>query len=158
MIIRFTDEFRKKYKKLETKLKESVDISPEEKAKIEVQIAEHKKKSNLYDKKQLPLKILANSWFGSYGAPYIFNWGDTDSAEETTCRGRQYLRLMVRHFTEKYGFRPLVMDTDGCNLAAPDNIDTLANGNVAINEKLKSELVVVNTLPELDTALAIVSP
>jgi hypothetical protein len=21
--------------------------------------------------KQLPLKILANSWFGSYGAPYI---------------------------------------------------------------------------------------
>jgi len=96
---------------------------PEELESIKKQIAEHKALANLYDKKQLPLKILANSWFGSYGAPYIFNWGDTDSAEETTCRGRQYLRLMVRHFTEKYGFRPLVMDTDGCNLAAPDNID-----------------------------------
>jgi hypothetical protein len=48
---------------------------------------------------------------GSYGAPYIFKWGDTDSAEETTCRGRQYLRLMVRHFTETHGFRALVGDS-----------------------------------------------
>jgi DNA polymerase elongation subunit (family B) len=55
--------------------------------------------ANLYDKKQLPLKILANSWFGSYGAPYIFNWV-TQIQLKTTCRGRQYLRLMVRHFTE----------------------------------------------------------
>jgi DNA polymerase elongation subunit (family B) len=65
----------------------------------------------LYDKKQLPLKILANSWFGAYGAPYIFNWGDSDCAEETTCRGRQYLRLMVKHFCEKYGFKALVGDS-----------------------------------------------
>ena len=116
---------KKKAKKLEAKLKENNDLTPEEIASIKKQIAEHKALANIYDKKQLPLKILANSWFGSYGAPYIFNWGDTDSAEETTCRGRQYLRLMVRHFTEKHGFRALVGDTDGFNFAFPDNIDDI---------------------------------
>lgn len=78
-----------------------------------------------YDKKQLPLKILANSFFGSFGASYLFNWGDVDCAEETTCRGRQYLRLMVKHFKEGYGFRPLVGDTDGYNFAIPDTVDEI---------------------------------
>jgi len=115
------------YKSLEKKLKEDgPNMSPTEIETLKKNIQEHKALANLYDKKQLPLKILANSWFGSYGAPYIFNWGDTDSAEETTCRGRQYLRLMVRHFTEKYGFRALVLDTDGCNFAAPDNLDSFS--------------------------------
>jgi DNA polymerase elongation subunit (family B) len=110
-------------KKLEKKLKEEGDKMTEAEIKsLKKEIQEHKALANIYDKKQLPLKILANSWFGSYGAPYIFNWGDTDSAEETTCRGRQYLRLMVKFFTEKYGFRALVLDTDGCNFAAPDNL------------------------------------
>ncbi|TXG84768.1 MAG: hypothetical protein E6R13_02735 [Spirochaetes bacterium] len=107
-------------------------MTPHELEAIKKQIAEHKAAANLYDKKQLPLKILANSWFGSYGAPYIFNWGDTDSAEETTCRGRQYLRLMVRHFTETHGFRALVGDTDGFNFSFPDNVNDIkyvAKGN-----------------------------
>ena len=116
---------KKKAKKLEAKLKENKDLTPEEVELLKKEIYEYKALANLYDKKQLPLKILANSWFGSYGAPYIFNWGDTDSAEETTCRGRQYLRLMVRHFTEKHGFRALVGDTDGFNFAFPDNIDEI---------------------------------
>ena len=90
-------------------------LTPERIAKAEAMIKTEKKLASDYDKKQLPLKILANSFFGAYGAPYIFNWGDTDCAEETTCRGRQYLRLMVKHFTEGYGFRPLVGDTDGFN-------------------------------------------
>lgn len=107
-------------------------LTPERIANAERMIAERKKLSSDYDKKQLPLKILANSFFGAYGAPYIFNWGDTDCAEETTCRGRQSLRLMVRHFTETHGFRPLVGDTDGFNFAIPDHIDTItyvAKGN-----------------------------
>lgn len=83
---------------------------------------EYEALKSLYDKKQLPLKILANSFFGSFGAPYLFPWGDTDCAEETTCRGRQYLRLMVRYFTER-GFRALVLDTDGVNFAMPKDID-----------------------------------
>jgi len=121
-----TGEEKAIYKGLEKKLKEEkANMTPEEISELKKQIDEHKALANLYDKKQLPLKILANSWFGSYGAPYIFNWGDTDSAEETTCRGRQYLRLMVRHFTEKHGFRALVGDTDGFNFAFPDNIDEI---------------------------------
>lgn len=112
------------YKKLEKKLEAEKDtLTEEEIIELKKEISEHKSLANLYDKKQLPLKILANSWFGSYGAPYIFNWGDTDSAEETTCRGRQYLRLMVRFFTEKYNFKALVLDTDGCNFSFPDNIN-----------------------------------
>ena len=122
-----TGDEKKKAKKLEKLIKpDPKTMTPEEIAEIEARvaamnkeeldeikkkIAEHKALANLYDKKQLPLKILANSWFGSYGAPYIFNWGDVDSAEETTCRGRQYLRLMVRHFTEKHGFKALVGDS-----------------------------------------------
>jgi DNA polymerase elongation subunit (family B) len=131
---------KKKAKKLQAKLdenkanmsKEEIEEIKKEIEAIKKEISEHKRLSNLYDKKQLPLKILANSWFGSYGAPYIFNWGDTDSAEETTCRGRQSLRLMVKFFYEKYNFKPLVLDTDGCNFSFPDNIDDikyLAKGN-----------------------------
>jgi len=116
---------KKIYKNLETKLKEEKTLLDKEKETLKKEIQEHKALANLYDKKQLPLKILANSWFGSYGAPYIFNWGDTDSAEETTCRGRQYLRLMVRHFTETHGFRALVGDTDGFNFSFPDNVNDI---------------------------------
>jgi len=124
---------KKKAKKLQVKLDENkANMTKEEIDAMKAEIAEHKRLSGLYDKKQLPLKILANSWFGSYGAPYIFNWGDTDSAEETTCRGRQSLRLMVRHFTEKHGFKPLVGDTDGFNFSFPDNVEQIkyvAKGN-----------------------------
>lgn len=136
-----TGKEKKKYKKLEVQIYgDSKKMTPEEMAEVKARtaamdpaeleaikkdIAEHKALANLYDKKQLPLKILANSWFGSYGAPYIFNWGDTDSAEETTCRGRQYLRLMVKHFTKKHGFRALVGDTDGFNFSFPDNVDNI---------------------------------
>lgn len=118
-----TSKEKKEAKKMEKQLEfDKVNLTDDEIKKRKDEIAEHKRLSNLYDKKQLPLKILANSWFGSYGAPYIFNWGDTDSAEETTCRGRQYLRLMVKHFTEKHGFKALVGDTDGFNFSFPDNI------------------------------------
>lgn len=105
-------------------IQKQIDVGELSKEEIK-ELAEHKRLSSLYDKKQLPLKILANSWFGAYGAPYIFNWGDSNCAEETTCRGRQYLRLMVKYFSENYGFRPLVGDTDGFNFAFPDNIDEI---------------------------------
>jgi DNA polymerase elongation subunit (family B) len=117
-------------------LQKEYDKTPVEELKEELK--KHKALANLYDKKQLPLKILANSWFGAYGAPYIFNWGDSDCAEETTCRGRQYLRLMVKHFSEKYGFKALVGDTDGFNFSFPDNINDvkyLAKGSHWKTEK-----------------------
>lgn len=90
---------------------ESGKATPEELLILKEDLKKNKTLQELFDKKQLPLKILANSWFGAYGAPYIFNWGDSDCAEETTCRGRQYFRLMVRHFTEKYNFRATVGDS-----------------------------------------------
>ena len=105
-----------KEKKKAKKLAEEIELNkntytPEKLAELKEELKKHKALASLYDKKQLPLKILANSWFGAYGAPYIFNWGASDCAEETTCRGRQYLRLMVRHFCEKYGFKALVGDS-----------------------------------------------
>jgi DNA polymerase elongation subunit (family B) len=121
-----TGEHKYLAKKFEKEIVEKDSTLSKEELKA---LKEEKKKNkilaNLYDKKQLPLKILANSWFGAYGAPYIFNWGESNCAEETTCRGRQYLRLMVKHFSEKYGFKALVGDTDGFNFAFPDNINDI---------------------------------
>ena len=62
------------------------------------------------DKKQLPLKILGNSFFGSYGAPDVFPWGSLKCAEQTTCTGRQALRLMISHF-KQLGYEPIVGDS-----------------------------------------------
>lgn len=113
-------------KTLSKEITENKDsYTKEDLAKLKRKLKEHKTLQSFYDKKQLPLKILANSWFGAYGAPNIFNWGDTNCAEETTCRSRQYLRLMVWFFVEKYGFKPLVLDTDGCNFSSPKNINDI---------------------------------
>lgn len=121
-----TGEEKSITKDLQKKLDDNLHrLTPDRVSNANKMISEHKKLASDYDKKQLPLKILANSFFGAYGAPYIFNWGDSDCAEETTCRGRQYLRLMVKHFYETHGFRPLVGDTDGFNFAMPDNINTI---------------------------------
>ena len=121
-----TSEHKDKAKELQTILDSNINkLSSDRITKAKSMIDDNKTLASNYDKKQLPLKILANSFFGAYGAPYIFNWGDSDCAEETTCRGRQYLRLMVRFFVEKYGFRALVLDTDGCNFAIPDNVDEI---------------------------------
>lgn len=62
------------------------------------------------DKKQLPLKILGNSFFGSYGAPNIFPFGSLICAERITCTGRMCLRLMISHFN-KLGYEPIVGDS-----------------------------------------------
>ena len=119
-----TGKHKSEAKRLQKLLDKNIDkLTPERIAKAKEMISYNKKLASDYDKKQLPLKILANSFFGAYGAPYIFNWGDSDCAEETTCRGRQSLRLMVKHFTDKYKFRALVGDTDGFNFSIPDSVD-----------------------------------
>jgi hypothetical protein len=66
----------------------------------------------------LPLKILANSFFGSYGAPNVFPFGSIVCAERTTCIGRQALRLMIYRFNS-LGYKPIVGDTDGFNFKLP---------------------------------------
>lgn len=77
------------------------------KLKDDLQVAKRNKSGN--DKKQLPLKIVANSYFGSTGSS-VFPWADLTCAEETTCCGRQMLRLMIKHFTD-LGYHPLVGDS-----------------------------------------------
>lgn len=62
------------------------------------------------DKKQLPMKILANSVFGAFGGPGVFPFGNISAAEKVTCIGRQCLRLMISHFT-KLGYSPIVGDS-----------------------------------------------
>lgn len=70
----------------------------------------HQALALLYDKKQMQLKVLGNSYFGSFGAQYLFNWGDTECACETTCIGRMSLRLMISWF-QKRGYLPIVGDS-----------------------------------------------
>jgi DNA polymerase elongation subunit (family B) len=92
--------------------------------------------SEMYDRKQLPIKIFINAYFGSLSAPHVFPWGEMDSGETITCIGRQCLRMMIM-FYQKKGYKPLVMDTDGVNFETPDNInDTVYVG------KGNNELVV----------------
>lgn len=69
-----------------------------------------KQEESANDKKQLPLKILGNSFFGSYGATPVFPWGDMECAERTTCTGRQSLRLMISWFNN-IGYQPIVGDS-----------------------------------------------
>jgi DNA polymerase elongation subunit (family B) len=66
--------------------------------------------SETYDRKQLPIKIFINGYFGSLSAPHVFPWGDINKGEEITCIGRQWLRGMVMFFMSK-GYTPLVMDS-----------------------------------------------
>jgi len=79
-----------------------------------------KKMASFFKAKQLPIKIINNSMYGSLTAPQVFNWGDVMKGEEVTCTARMYLRLMVRFF-ENRGFIPIVLDTDGCNFSVPES-------------------------------------
>lgn len=93
-LLQYNYDYRNLYKKLKSDYAKEGD----------------KAKSEYYDKKQLPLKILNNGMFGSISAPNVFPWGDTNMGEKITCTGRQYLRHMIRFFNEK-GFKPLVGDS-----------------------------------------------
>lgn len=79
--------------------------------------------SEMYDRKQLPIKIFINAFFGSLSAPHVFPWGEMDLGEMTTCIGRQSLRMMLMFYIKR-GYKPLVMDTDGVNFEIPEGIES----------------------------------
>ena len=106
---------REKYKKLK-----KVAGKKKEGAKTDAEKRKYAEEESFNDKKQLPLKILGNSFFGSYGAPNVFPFGSLKCAEQTTCTGRQCLRLMISHFNA-LGYEPIVGDTDGFNFKLPDD-------------------------------------
>ena len=112
---------REKYKKLKKKagkeaekIKEKLQnheyATKEEGKKLNAEMLRLKGEESFNDKKQLPLKILGNSFFGSYGDPNVFPWGSTECAERTTCIGRQCLRLMIYYFNS-HGYKPIVGDS-----------------------------------------------
>ena len=109
---------REKYKGLKAEAGDKVDYlkeilgtaEGEEKSKIETEITFWKAEKSGNDKKQLPLKILANSFFGGYGSPNVFPFGDIIAAEKTTCVSRMALRLMISHF-KSIGYEPIVGDS-----------------------------------------------
>lgn len=121
---------REKYKELKAEAGEKADelkellgkTSGDELTKLKEQIAYWKSEKSGNDKKQLPLKILANSFFGGYGSPNVFPFGDILAAEKTTCISRMSLRLMISHF-KSIGYEPIVGDTDGFNFKMPDEED-----------------------------------
>ena len=114
----------KKAGKLKDKLEkelESFNGDDIKRKEIENEIRKAAEEKSANDKKQLPLKILGNSFFGSYGCPSIFPFGSTVCAERITCTGRMCLRLMIYRFAEgipnemggnmDYSYAPIVGDS-----------------------------------------------
>ena len=89
--------------------------------------------SKKFDRKQLPIKIFINAYFGSLSAPQVFPWGDMDMGETITCVGRQSLRMMIMFFKKK-GYTALVMDTDGVNFSCPDGVHEREYVGKGLNE------------------------
>jgi DNA polymerase elongation subunit (family B) len=89
--------------------------------------------AEMYDRKQLPIKIFINAYFGSLSAPQVFPWGDMNMGETITCVGRQCLRMMIMFFMKK-GYKPLVMDTDGVNFETPEDINNHVYIGKGLNE------------------------
>lgn len=122
---------REKYKalmkqadKLKDKLEEQLahfNGPEQEKQQIinEIKKASAEKAAN--NNKQLPMKLLGNSFFGSYGAQDVFPHGSLVCAERITCTGRMCLRLMIYHFAQgipktmggdmRYSYEPIVGDS-----------------------------------------------
>lgn len=68
--------------------------------------------SKKYDVRQLPIKILINSFYGMMGAAGVTPFADLLVAQGITCNGRQHLRHLIEWFTEK-GFEATIAHTDG---------------------------------------------
>jgi DNA polymerase elongation subunit (family B) len=74
---------------------------------------------NMFKVKQLPIKIINNSFFGALGSAMAFMWSDNVCASRITCSGRIHLRQMIKWF-HKYEFIPLLAVTDGVNFTYPE--------------------------------------
>ena len=120
MFLEYVLTQREKYKagkKTASKNKKKIDEqlanfqgSQSEKEKMTAQLRSYASEEASFDKKQIQMKVLGNSYFGSYGAPNIFPFGSLMCAERITCTGRMCLRLMISHFNN-LGYEPIVGDS-----------------------------------------------
>jgi len=78
-------------------------------------------KEQYYDKKQLPLKILINSFYGMLGAPKVSPFCHINSAWHITCSGRQHMRHLIHYFAP-LGFKIIYFHTDGANFVIPKDV------------------------------------
>lgn len=111
---------REKYKKIKKdsgkeknkikKLLENFNGSETEKEALINKMNKFASEESSADKKQIQMKVLGNSFFGSYGAPNVFPFGSLVCAERITCTGRMCLRLMISHFN-KLSYEPIVGDS-----------------------------------------------
>jgi DNA polymerase elongation subunit (family B) len=88
---------------------------------------------NEFKTKQLPIKIINNSFFGALGSAMAFMWSDNVCASRITVTGRLHLRQMIKWFTT-YGFIPLLAVTDGVNFSHPEKTNIRMDGTVADEE------------------------
>jgi DNA polymerase elongation subunit (family B) len=77
----------------------------------------------IYDKKQLPLKIIINSFYGMLGAPIVSPFADIESAHHITAGSRQGMRHVIRWFGER-GFEVVYFHTDGANFVIPKGVES----------------------------------
>lgn len=75
-----------------------------------------------YDKKQLPLKIIINSFYGMLGAPSVSPFAHIDSAHHITAGSRQGMRHIIRYFGQR-GFKIIYFHTDGANFVIPKGVE-----------------------------------
>lgn len=123
----------------------------------EEQLNEFRIASNSYkieDNRQMSVKKLGNSYFGSYGANNgsVFPWKSIKCAERTTCTGRMALRLMISHFYG-LGYEPIVGDTDGFNFKLPKTYRyTTENPYIGLGKSRETKEGVKYTGYEADVA------
>lgn len=112
--------FAKKADKISEEIKKIDSSSNEYKEKYKEQL-EYEAESIFNEKKEMPIKRLGNGFFGSLSAPNVFPWGSLRCGEQTTCTGRQCLRLMISYFSDiskrhglnndEYNYKPVVGDS-----------------------------------------------
>lgn len=141
---------REKYKKLKKKASKQAEAikvklqnheysTEEEGEALRLEMMKWKENESANDKKQLPLKIFGNSFFGSYGAPNVFNWASIDCAERTTCIGRMCLRLMIYWFSNLGSF--ITNSQELSSIGMEDNIYIKYKDNGVIEKRSVKEIL-----------------
>lgn len=78
-------------------------------------------KEKFADKKQLPLKIFNNAFYGTLGGFKVSPFSNIDSAHHITALGRQHIRHLIRFADKKYGLKSIYFHTDGVNVVLPED-------------------------------------